>query len=173
MAETCCEISASPVPIGNLSPMNILTTNCSWESHSKGEEQPAPHPLTQRKWSHQHCTHKAVSQASIENCSSYKVAYCAQRCSNKKEVGDDVGYARHSTIWNVNRNCHNGSFHKKSKGTQSLSIPAPLHPWSHIMKRLKVNAGSLLWITVFATCFITSAAAMYSSCLANSRIGVM
>jgi len=33
------------------------------------------------------------------------------------------GDARQSTIWNANSNCHNESFHTKSKGTTSPSVP--------------------------------------------------
>jgi len=51
----------------------------------------------------------------------------------KKEVGGQIdemgGDARHSTVWNINRNSRNGSFHNKIKETPYSSVPVPLHLW--------------------------------------------
>ena len=57
----------------------------------------------------------------------------------KTKSGMKWGHTGHSTMWNVNRNCHNGSFHTK-KGTSSPSVDAPLHPCSQ-------SCWSLLGIT--------------------------
>lgn len=41
--------------------------------------------------------------------------------------------ARYSTMSNVNRNCHNGTFHKKSYCSPSPYILASSHPWTRVL----------------------------------------
>jgi len=62
--------------------------------------------------------------------------------------------ARHSAVWNVNRNCPGGSFRTKSKGTPSPSVPASLHTSvqeqevSHLATLVRANEGCVSWTYV-------------------------
>lgn len=50
------------------------------------------------------------------------------------------------TMWTLNRNCHNESFHTKKYGDAVPLRPLPLHPWNSQLNQKSWNLFCLYWI---------------------------